>query len=197
MDADTPIWLQRVRAGEPFEMPDFDFIGAVMAAAARTQAFGSTNFDSLEAAQEALTGILGSIGTETVVRAPLTVDVGFNIEIGSGSFLNANATLLDTYPIRIGNDVQIGPNCALYPVAHPLRESDRILRDGEGHKKGHITQGAPIVIEDGVWLGGNVVVLAGVTIGARSAIGAGSVVTRSVPPDVFAAGNPCRVIRDL
>jgi maltose O-acetyltransferase len=93
--------------------------------------------------------------------------------------------------------VMIGPNCAFYPVGHPMKAADRIRRDAAGKPIGQITTGAPIVIEDEVWIGGNVIILPGVTIGARSMIGAGSVVTKSIPPDVFAAGNPCKVIRPL
>ena len=193
----TPYWLECVRAGKPFRMVDLEFLDAVFAAMARTKAYNSTQHGGVEAMGQALSGIMGSVGADVVVAPPVMVDVGFNIEIGEGTFINANATLLDTYPIRIGRDVMIGPNCALYPVSHPVRAADRILRDENGRRAGQMTTGAPIVIEDEVWLGGNVIVLEGVTIGARSMIGAGSVVTKSVPPDVFAAGNPCRVIRSL
>ncbi len=116
--------------------------------------------------------------------------------MGDDSFINCNVTLLDTYPIAIGARVQIGPNCGLYPVGHPLEAGKRAYRAPNGALRS-MTTGARIAIEDDAWLGGHVVVLPGVTIGARSVIGAGSVVTKSVPPDVFAAGNPCRVIREI
>lgn len=193
----TPQWLERVRAGEPFRMVDPEFLSAVFAAQAKLKTYPAAVETSLEAMHEALSDLFGSVGAEVVVLPPLWVDVGFNIEIGAGSFINSNATLLDTYPIRIGRDVMIGPNCAFYPVGHPIRAADRMIRDADGRRIGHLTTGAPIVVEDEVWIGGNVVVQPGVTIGARSMIGAGSVVTRSIPPDVFAAGNPCRVIRSL
>jgi maltose O-acetyltransferase len=192
-----PLWLQRVRAGQSFEMMDFEFLDAIFAAAAKTKAYPDAVAAGMDQMQAAMAALFGRVGTGVVVAPPVAVDVGFNIEIGDETFINMNATLLDTYPIRIGRNVMIGPNCALYPVGHPVKSTDRIRRDADGKPIGNVTTGAPIFIEDDVWIGGNVVVLPGVTVGARSMIGAGSVVTKSVPPDVFAAGNPCRVIRQI
>ncbi len=192
-----PLWLQRVRAGQPFEMIDFEFLDSIFAAGAKARAYPDAAAAGPEAMQAAMTALFGKVGRGSVVAPPVAVDVGFNIEIGDDSFINMNATLLDTYPIRIGHSVMIGPNCAFYPVGHPMKSTERIRRDADGKQIGQITLGAPIVVEDDVWIGGNVIVLSGVTIGARSMIGAGSVVTKSIPPDVFAAGNPCRVIRPL
>jgi maltose O-acetyltransferase len=192
-----PIWLQRVRAGQPFEMMDFEFLDAVFAAAAKANAYPAAAAAGMDSMQKAMSELFGKVGERVVVAPPVAVDVGFNIEIGDDSFINMNATLLDTYPIRIGRSVMIGPNCAFYPVGHPMKSADRIRRDGDGKHIGQVTTGAPIVIEDEVWIGGNVIILPGVTIGARSMIGAGSVVTKSIPPDMFAAGNPCKVIRPL
>ena len=192
-----PDWLKRVRAGQSFEMPDPAFLGAIFAARDKVLAYPAAAAAGLEQMHAALTGLFGKVGSGVIVAPPITVDVGFNVEIGDGTFINMNATLLDTYPIRIGRDVMIGPNCAFYPVGHPLKAAARIRRDDSGRAIGQVTTGAPIIVEDEVWIGGNVIVLPAVTIGARSMIGAGSVVTKSVPPDVFAAGNPCRVIRPL
>ncbi|MEP7241478.1 MAG: sugar O-acetyltransferase [Devosia sp.] len=192
-----PDWLRHVKAGEPFAMVDPEFLEAVFAARAKMAGYPAAMAVGFEAMQAALAELLGSVGRDVVIVPPFAVDVGFNIEVGDGTFINVNCTLLDTYPIHIGKHVMVGPNCAFYPVGHPMRAADRITRDGNGKPTGHITSGAPIVIEDEVWIGGNVVVTQGVTIGARSMIGAGSVVTKSIPPDVFAAGNPCKVIRAL
>jgi maltose O-acetyltransferase len=192
----VPLWLQRVRAGEPF-VPDDDFMAAIFAAQDKVLAYKDPAIRDYSVMTAMLKEIFGSVGAGVVVRPPVTIDVGFNVEIGEGTFINLNATLLDTYPIRIGRNVLIAPNCAFYPVGHAIRAADRVAYDGDGKVIGKYTTGAPIVIEDEVWIGGNVIVTQGVTIGARSMIGAGSVVTRSIPPDVFAAGNPCRVIRSL
>lgn len=192
--ADGRTWRERVRANEPFEMIDWDFLGAVSAVQPKLAAFNA-EADVMKSSA-LLPAIFGSVGKDVVILTGLWVDVGFNIEIGDHSFINARCTLLDTYPIRIGRNVQIGPNCGLYPVGHPLKASERSYINADGEPRG-LTTGATITIEDDVWMGGNVIVLPGVTIGARTTIGAGSIVTKSVPPDVFAAGNPCRVIRDL
>jgi maltose O-acetyltransferase len=190
-------WLEHVLDGEPFEMLDWDFIGATVKAKTKAAEFNTAPAADFERMGALLRELLGRVGENVFVIPPVTIDVGFNVEIGDRSFINANCTLLDTYPIRIGKDVQIGPNCAFYPVGHPLIARERQFLDpatGEGRS---LTTGATIVIEDNVWIGGNTVILPGVTIGARSTIGAGSVVTKSVPQDVFAAGNPCRVLRAL
>lgn len=187
-------WLDHVRAGEPFEMLDWDFIRAVELGRQKTTAFNAEP-DFLKR-QAMLPDLFGRVGRNCVVLTGINVDVGFLVEMGDESFINCNVTLLDTYPIVIGSRVLIGPNCGLYPVGHPLEAGRRTYSGPDGEVRG-MTTGAPIVIGDDAWLGGHVVVLPGVTIGARSVIGAGSVVTRSVPADVFAAGNPCRVIREI
>lgn len=194
--AESETWLDKVRRGEPFEMLDWDFIGAVTRGKANAADYNAAPVADFEKRDELLRRCLGRVGKDAFVQQPITVDLGFNIEIGDGTFINSNCTLLDTYPIRIGDRVQIGPNCAFYPVGHPVKASERSFFTASGEQRS-LTMGAPIVVEDDVWMGGNCVVLPGVTIGARSTIGAGSVVTRSVPPDVLAAGNPCRPLRGL
>ncbi len=192
-------WLDKVRRNEPFLMMDWDFIGAVIAGkekAAELNAF-PVRPDNVAQYQQLMGTCFGSVGAGVMILQPVTIDVGFLTEIGDGSFINAHCTLLDTYPIRIGKRVQIGPNCGFYPVGHPVRAADRTILDPATGEERSVTSGAAITVEDDVWIGGHTVVLPGVTIGARSTIGAGSVVTRSVPPDVLAAGNPCRVIRQL
>jgi maltose O-acetyltransferase len=188
-------WRDKMRAGQGFT-PDDGFMRDIIAAQVKVRAFNDGPVEDFPGLIERLRGIVGHLGQNSIVLPRLSIDVGFNIEIGDNSFINQNATFLDSFPMKIGNDVQVGPNCAFYPVGHPLRVADRriTLPDG-GHT--HLTTGAPIVVEDQCWLGGNVVVMPGVTIGARSVIGAGSVVTKSIPPDVFAAGNPCRVIKPI
>ena len=188
---DKQSWRERARAGEPFEMPDWDFIAAVGKARDQAAEFNRIPNAEPERRLALLKGLLGKIGEESWVEPILSLDLGFNIEIGARTFINCNCTLLDTYPIRIGNDVQIGPSTMLFAAGHPVRAAERKIHDPlTGAIIGAITMGAPIIIEDSVWLGGGVIVMPGVTIGARSTIGAGSVVTKSVPPDVAAAGNP-------
>lgn len=135
-----------------------------------------------------LEGLLGAIGEGSEIRAPLHVDYGTNLHVGARTFINFGLTALDVVPITIGDDVLIGPNVQLLAPEHPL--------DAERRRAGW-ESGRPIRIEDGAWLGGGVIVCPGVTIGARSVIGAGAVVTRDIPPDCLAVGNPARVIRSL
>ena len=135
-----------------------------------------------------LAQVIGSVGEGVDIRPPLRVDYGHNITIGGGSWVNFGLTALDVAPIVIGQDVLIGPNCSLYTAIHPTEP---------GPRRAKWESAAPITLEDNVWLGGSVVVCPGVTIGENSIIGAGAVVTRSVPANSIAVGNPARVIRAL
>ncbi|TXZ06298.1 sugar O-acetyltransferase [Vibrio mimicus] len=137
--------------------------------------------------QVILNSILGAANGVTIVP-PFFCDLGHNIHFKCGGFLNTNVTILDIAPVTIGEYVQMGPNVVISTVGHPLDLAQRVLP---------IAAGNPIVIEDNVWLGAGAIVLDGVTIGARSVVGAGSVVTRDIPPDCVAVGNPCRVIRQI
>ena len=127
-------------------------------------------------------------GANLWIEPPFFCDYGYNIKVGDGVFFNFNCTLLDVMPITIGNAVLIGPSVQIYTAMHPTNWEERA--SGKEFAK-------PVTIGDNVWLGGAAVICPGVTIGARSIIGAGRVVTRDIPPDVFAAGNPCKVIKRL
>lgn len=135
-----------------------------------------------------LAQVLGQVGEDVEIRPPLRVDYGHNITIGNGSWVNYGLTVLDVATVVIGADVLIGPNCSLYTAIHP-REP--------GPRRAKWESCAPITIEDNVWLGGSVVVCPGVTIGENSIIGAGAVVTRDIPANCIAVGNPARVVKDL
>jgi maltose O-acetyltransferase len=132
--------------------------------------------------------LLGSIGEETEIRPPFYVDYGTNITFGDRCFANFGLTALDVAPITIGDDVQIGPYVQLLTPTHPVEP---------GPRRAKWESTAPITIGDNVWLGGGVIVLPGVSIGADTVVGAGSVVTKDLPAGVVAVGNPARVIRKL
>ncbi|MFI9495938.1 MULTISPECIES: sugar O-acetyltransferase [Streptomyces] len=153
--------------------------------AARYQA---TYLEDPVAARPVLAELLGSLGEGAEVRPPLQVDLGDNITIGARTFVNFNLTALDVAAITVGEDCQIGPNVQLLTPTHPLEPQPR--RD-------KLEAARPITLGDNVWLGGGVIVCPGVTIGDNSVIGAGSVVTRDVPANVVAVGNPARPIRTL
>ena len=144
--------------------------------------------NDLDIAAYLLAQVLGHVGEGVDIRPPLRVDYGHNISIGDGSWVNYGMTVLDVAPVAIGTDVLIGPNCSLYTAIHPTEP---------GPRRAKWESSAPITLEDNVWLGGSVVVCPGVTIGENSIIGAGAVVTRDIPANCIAVGNPARVIKDL
>jgi maltose O-acetyltransferase len=141
-----------------------------------------------EAAREILAQLLGGLGEETWVRAPLYVDYGEHLTIGARTFVNFGLVALDVAPIAIGDDCQLGPNVQLLTAYHPTEPEPR---------RAKLEAAAPITIGDNVWLGGGAIVLPGVTIGDNSVVGAGAVVTKDVPADVVAVGNPAHVVRSL
>ncbi|UCN14488.1 sugar O-acetyltransferase [Cellulomonas iranensis] len=141
-----------------------------------------------EAARQALTDLLGSLGEGAYVKPPLAVDYGENVHVGARTFVNSNLTALDVARITIGEDCQIGPNVQLLTPTHPVDPQPR--RD-------KLEAALPIVLGDNVWLGGGVIVCPGVTIGDNTVVGAGSVVVRDLPANVVAVGNPARVVREI
>lgn len=132
--------------------------------------------------------LFGKIGERFCLHSPFHCDFGCNIEIGEDFVGNFNLTILDEAPVTIGHHVFIGPNVSLCTVTHAFHADQR----NEG-----IMRAQPITIGDNVWIAANVVVLPGVTIGSGAIIGAGSVVTKEIPENVLAVGNPCRVIRPI
>lgn len=142
--------------------------------------------DEKDKKQEILKKLLGNAGDSSIIEPNFFCDYGYNIEFDGFVYVNHNSVFLDCAKIKIGADTFIGPNCGLYTAVHPTNAKDRVA--GKEWAR-------PITIGNGVWLGGNVVVLPGVTIGDRAVIGAGSVVTKDIPPDTVAVGNPCRVIK--
>ena len=141
-----------------------------------------------EKRQKILQRLIPELGENTVILSPFYTDYGSFCRIGANSFLNHNAYLMDGGGITIGHHVFIGPNCGMYTAAHPLLPEERNLG---------LEKASPIVIGDNCWIGADVTILPGVTIGEGTVIGAKSVVTRDIPAGVIAMGNPCRVIRPI
>ena len=144
--------------------------------------------DEGERAQELMKKLLGKTGKFFHIAPPFHCDYGSNIEIGENFFSNYGLTILDVGKVVIGDNAQIAPNVSIYTAGHPVHPDSR----NSGYE-----YGIPVTIGDNVWIGGNAVILPGVTIGGNSVIGAGSVVTKDVPEWVIAAGNPCRVLRKI
>lgn len=141
-----------------------------------------------EKRRELLVEILASVGERTVLLPPFHAAFGSNVHIGDDFFGNVNLTFVDDVDIRIGDDVMIAPSVTLTTTGHPVHPARRA-------DFGRFSE--PIVIEDKVWIGSNAVVLPGVRIGYGSVVGAGSVVSRSIPPMSVALGTPCRVVRPV
>ena len=132
--------------------------------------------------------ILGKTGDVFRIEQPFMCDYGYNIEVGENFYANHNLVILDANKVIFGDNVFVAPNCSFYTSGHPL--------DYETRNKG-LEYAKPIKIGSNVWIGGNVVVLPGVTIGDNVVIGAGSVVTKDIPSNVVAVGNPCKPIKNI
>jgi acetyltransferase-like isoleucine patch superfamily enzyme len=178
---------EKMLAGEMFQSFDKELVQERWLATELCTRLNSLHPSDSETRISIYNQLFQQVGKSIFIETPFRCDYGKNIRIGSHFFANFNCVFLDSAPIQIGNHVLLGPNVQLYTSAHPL---DTILR------KKLFQFAQPIVIEDHVWIGGNVVINPGVTIGSNSVIGSGSVVTKSIPANVIAAGNPCRVIRE-
>lgn len=132
--------------------------------------------------------ILGKTNGNFLIEQPFICDYGYNIEIGENFYSNHNLTILDGNKVKFGDNVFIAPNCSFYTAGHPV--------DAETRNKG-LEYAKPIEVGNNVWIGGDVVVLPGVKIGDNTVIGAGSVVTKDIPSNSVAVGNPCKVIKQI
>jgi maltose O-acetyltransferase len=179
---------ERMLAGDPYIADDPEIGEASAAALDLVAAYNATSVRQRPLRRQLLEQLLGAVGEDTEIRPPLYVDYGSNLRIGARSFANFGLVALDVAAITIGDDVQIGPNVQLLTPTHPVEPEPR-------RQKWEAAQ--PITIGDNVWLGGGVIVLPGVSIGADTVVGAGSVVTRDLPAGVVAVGNPARVVRTL
>lgn len=142
----------------------------------------------IEVRKEKLKEILGKTKENFWIEQNFFCDYGYNIEIGENFYSNHNLVILDANKVTFGDNVFIGPNCGFYTAGHPIDKEQR--NEGLEYAK-------PIKVGNNVWLGGNVIVLPGVEIGDNSIIGAGSIVSKNIPSNVIAVGNPCRVIKEI
>ena len=150
-----------------------------------------------EQRNELFTLLLGSIGDNVWIETPFFCDYGENIYIDEGTFINVNAIFLDNNIINIGKNGLIGPGVQLLTASHPLSARERLIISNGNLKASYKTFSKPIHIGDNVWIGGNTVVLPGITIGNNVTIGAGSVITKDIPDNMLAFGNPCKIIRQI
>jgi len=175
-------------AGDLYRADDPELAAAALRARRLQDRFNQSTAEDSKGRRAILDELLGGIGADSEIRPPLYCDYGSHIRIGARVFVNCGLVALDVAAITIGDDVQIGPNVQLLTPTHPL---DAELRRAKWEAA------EPIVIEDNAWLGGAAIVLPGVTVGENAVVGAGAVVTKTVPPNVVVAGNPACVIRSL
>ena len=153
--------------------------------------------DETAARQEILFELLGEIGEGTFLQGPITFHYGCHTKIGHHVFINFNFTVQDDALVEIGDHCDFGPNVTIVTPCHPMLPDDREKFPDEDAVEKRLCWAKPVKIGSHSWFGANVVICPGVTIGEGCVIGAGSVVTRDIPPMSFAAGNPCRVIRPI
>jgi maltose O-acetyltransferase len=182
-----PSEREKMLAGGLYDPLDPELVAGRQRARDLCQALNATREGEADARRAILRELFGRGGDTVWMQPPFFCDYGTNIELGERVFFNFNCVVLDVCRVRIGDYTLFGPGVQILTPVHPMNAE---LRRREEY-------GKPIEIGADVWVGGAALILPGVRIGSRAVIGAGSVVTRDVPDGVFAAGNPCRVIREI
>ena len=167
---------------------DAELVGERLSCADRTFELNRLRPSQVKEREEILRGLLGRTGKTFSIVSPFFCDYGYNIEIGDNFYANHNLTILDCAKVKFGDNVFIAPNCGFYCAGHPIDAEERNTL---------VEFAKPITVGNNVWIGADVSVMPGVTIGDNTVIGAGSVVLKDIPSNVIAAGNPCKVIRPL
>jgi maltose O-acetyltransferase len=178
---------EKMLAGELYEAMDPELVASRERARDLCQDLNATREADQQLRRELTTQLFGKGGDTVWMQPPFYCDYGWNIELGERVFFNFNCIVLDVCRVRIGDYTLFGPGVQILTPLHPLEAELRRKQE----------YGKPIDIGSDVWVGGGALILPGVRIGSKTVIGAGSVVTRDIPDGVFAAGNPCRVVREI
>jgi maltose O-acetyltransferase len=179
---------EKMLAGELYNAVDTELSKERLKARLLIKKLNDTREDEVEERSKILNDLIPNAGEGLWLQPPFFCDYGYNITVGEKVFFNFNCIVLDVAPVTIGSRSMFGPNVQIYTATHPIDFKERA--SGLEFAK-------PISIGEDVWIGGSAVICPGVSIGNRSIIGAGSVVTKDIPTDVIAAGNPCKIIRHL
>lgn len=179
---------EKMLAGELYNALDEQISNERTKARLLIKKLNDASADVNETVTAILKELIPNAGKDLWIQPPFFCDYGYNIEAGERVFFNFNCVVLDVMKVSIGSRTLFGPNVQIYTATHPVNFKERATG---------LEFAKPIAIGEDVWVGGSVVICPGVTIGNRCVIGAGSVVTKDIPDDVFAAGNPCKVIRSL
>lgn len=186
-------------AGEWYNCHDPIFVSFKAKARKLLAQYNSLPYEDKDERYKLLSRLFGGIGKNVSVGNPFLCDYGQNIYVGSNVSINMSCTFVDCNKITIGNNVLIASNVQIYTAAHPVELGDRLTPGWRPDSAEYFcrTFALPVAIADGCWIGGGAIIVPGVTIGENAVVGAGSVVTRSIPANALAVGNPCRVIRKL
>ncbi len=188
---------EKMLAGLPYDCADAQLLARWHRAKDLVRDYNRTDSADAQEKEKILQELLGGKGKNLWITPPFFVDYGDNIYFGNNCEVNMNCTFLDDNEIRIGDNALIAPNVQIYTAFHPTRAAERLgSPKADGTFEFCITQTAPVTIGDHVWIGGGAIILPGVTIGNNVVIGAGSVVTKDIPDNTVAYGNPCRVVRE-
>ncbi len=179
---------EKMLSGELYNALDEELADERMHTRILLKELNDSREDEVKKRTDILKELIPNSGEGLWIQPPFYCDYGTNLYLGDKVFFNFNCVILDVMPIKIGDRSLVGPNVQIYAATHPVNYKERASG---------LEYGKPVTIGEDVWLGGSVVICPGITIGDRSVIGAGSVVTKDIPSDVFAAGNPCKVIREL
>jgi maltose O-acetyltransferase len=179
---------QKMLAGELYLAFDSELLGERQRASRLTRLYNNTTEDELEKREQLLRELFGQLGTNSFVTPPFYCDYGSNIYAGDNVYMNFGCVILDCNEVHLGDNLLLAPNVQIYAAYHPTDPTVRLTGQ---------ELAAPVKIGNNVWVGGGAIICPGVTIGDNTTIGAGSVVTKDIPANVIAAGNPCRVIRSV
>ena len=188
---------QKMIDGKIYDPSDEELAELRLQAHKLSKMYNDTFEDEEEKREEILKKLLPNRSKATYIQGPVQFDYGVFTFIGENFFANFNLTVLDVCPVKIGDNVFFGPNVSLMTAVHPLRYQERNMKFKDDGTIYDDEYAKPITIGDNCWIASCVTVTGGVTIGNGCVIGAGSVVTRDIPDNTFAAGNPCRVIREI
>lgn len=180
--------LEKMVAGEFYRPADEELTAMRLHARKMMRAYNNTEVEDFATRQQIIKDLFGSTTDNFYIEPPFCCDYGSNIQWGDNTYANFNLLILDIAPVTIGKNVMFAPNVTISSATHPIIASER---------NSGLEYGKPIVIGDNVWVGSGVIINPGVTIGDNVVIGAGSVVTKDIPADVVAVGNPCRVLRPI
>lgn len=188
---------EKIFAGQLFSPGDPELRAIKLRAHNLNTDYNKTYEHETEKRAEILSQLVGEMGEGSFIQGPVTFHYGVHTKIGKRFFGNFNLTVQDDAPVTIGDDCSFGPNVTIVTPVHPMIASERRAMRNENGEVRHMCYARPVHIGNDCWFGANVVVCPGVTVGDNCVIGAGSVIVKDIPANSFAAGNPCRVIREI